>query len=235
MLELTISLLSLTLLEIILGIDNILFIAIISEKAKKEDQAKARTIGMALALLTRIGLLTAISWLASLQNPLCTIANHAFSIKDLVLLGGGFFLLWKSANEIYGITEGEHNNTKETKAQSLPSIITQIILIDIIFSLDSVITAVGIANNLNIMISAIVISMVIMIWASKSISEFVNKHPSLKMLSLSFLCMIGSMLVAEGLGQHISKSTIYFAMGFSFVVELLNLRHKKNVQKRVNP
>jgi predicted tellurium resistance membrane protein TerC len=219
-----IALLTLTVLEIVLGIDNIIFISILSGKLPPEQQAKARTLGLTLALVTRILLLCSIFLLTKLTNDLFVVLGQGISGKDLVLILGGLFLIWKSVHEIHGTLEGEeHAQSAKVKA-TLTAVIAQIIVIDIVFSLDSVITAVGMVSNIAVMIAAVIIAMGVMLVSAGSISSFVNRHPTVKMLAISFLLLIGVVLVAEGLGQHISKGYIYFAMAFSFVVEMLNMR-----------
>jgi predicted tellurium resistance membrane protein TerC len=222
------SLFTLTVLEIVLGIDNIIFISILTNRVRPEQRDRTRIIGLALALLSRVALLCSIFWLMSLTQPVLTILEKTFSGKDLVLLGGGLFLLWKSVHEIHGNLEGEEEGHAGGKsAAGMGAVVFQILLIDIVFSLDSVITAVGLAQQVQVMIAAVVLAMGVMLWASKPIGDFVNRHPSVKMLALSFLLMIGVMLVADALGHHLPKGYIYFAMAFSFGVELLNLRMRK--------
>jgi predicted tellurium resistance membrane protein TerC len=226
--QIWISLLTLTFLEIVLGIDNLVFISILSGKLPKELQAKARNVGLMLALVTRILLLLCISWLMAMNQPFMHVFGHGISGKDLILLLGGLFLIWKSVHEIHNKLEGaeESHNTGKATA-SFKSVVAQILLIDIVFSLDSVITAVGMGRNIGVMVAAVVIALIVMIAAAGSISAFVEKHPTVKMLALSFLLLIGFVLVAEGCGQHIPKGYIYFAMFFSVAVEMLNLRMKK--------
>jgi predicted tellurium resistance membrane protein TerC len=226
------SLLTLTVLEIVLGVDNIIFISILAGKLPPEKQGKARNIGLMLALVMRVALLCSIFWLASLKTPLFTVLNHGMSGRDLVLFLGGLFLLWKSVHEIHGSLEGE-DHAKAGKATSLGSVIFQIVVIDIVFSLDSVITAVGIASEIAVMIIAVILAIGVMFIAAKSISDFVNKHPTIKMLALSFLLLVGVVLVADGLGHHVPKGYIYFAMAFSFGVEMLNLKMRAARQKPV--
>ena len=222
-----IALLTLTLLEIVLGIDNIIFISILSSKLPEKQQGKGRQIGLLAALLTRILLLLSISWVVKLTDPFFTVFGLGISGRDLILLGGGLFLLAKATHEIHENLEG-HNaqdgDTKNAKKVSFWGVITQIALLDIVFSLDSVITAVGMADDLAVMIIAVIIAVGIMLFAATPLSEFVNNHPTLKILALSFLLLIGLSLLMEGLHQHISKGYIYFAMGFSVFVEILNLR-----------
>lgn len=220
-----VSLLTLTGLEIVLGIDNIIFISILAGKLPVAQQAKARQTGLALALITRLMLLAGIAWMAKLTTPLFTLIGHGVSGRDLILIIGGLFLLVKSTMEIHEKLEGDdgHGGTVRVAA-SFSRVIVQILLLDIVFSLDSVITAVGMAQHLAIMMIAVVLAMVVMLLAAGSISDFVNKHPTLKILALSFLLLIGVTLVAEGTGLHIPKGYVYFAMAFSFGVEMLNLR-----------
>ena len=223
------ALLTLTVLEIVLGIDNIVFIAILSGRLPKEKQALARRLGLGVAMFTRVLLLLAINWVIHLTRPLFTLLTREFSGRDLVLIAGGLFLLAKSTYEIRDEMEEAHHGPDPVKpVQTLAGAIVQIGLLDIIFSLDSVITAVGMAEEVLVMIAAIVIAVVIMMIFSGSVSRFIEKNPPIKMLALSFLILIGVTLVAEGLGTHVSKGYIYFAMGFSLTVEVLNLRlHKK--------
>ncbi|MEO7932687.1 MAG: TerC family protein [Chthoniobacterales bacterium] len=226
--QIWISLLTLTFLEIVLGIDNLVFISILSGKVPPDQRARARTTGLALALVTRVLLLLSISWLMAMDHPFMHVLGHGVSGKDLILLLGGLFLIWKSIHEIHNKLEGaeEEHATGKTHA-TFKSVVIQILLIDIVFSLDSVITAVGMGQNIYVMIAAVVIALFVMIAASGGISAFVEKHPTVKMLALSFLLLIGFVLVAEGCGQHIPKGYIYFAMAFSVAVEMLNLRMKK--------
>jgi predicted tellurium resistance membrane protein TerC len=221
-----IALLTLTVLEIVLGIDNIIFISILSGKLPKEQQNKARLTGLSLAMITRIMLLFSIVWIMKLTLPLFTILTREISGRDLILIGGGLFLIAKSTSEIHDKLEGEEGHRTAKAAKSFGNVIVQILLLDIVFSLDSVITAVGMANNIVIMILAVMMAVGVMMISSKGISDFVEKHPTVKMLALSFLLLIGVSLIAEGLGQHIPKGYIYFAMAFSVFVEMLNLRMK---------
>jgi predicted tellurium resistance membrane protein TerC len=225
--QIWISLATLTALEIVLGIDNIIFISILAGKLPHEQQAKTRTVGLALALVTRIILLCSIFWLTKLTADLFAIFGHGFSGKDLVMLVGGLFLLWKSVHEIHGNMEGEEHGNAPGGGGTMGAVIAQIVLIDIVFSLDSVITAVGLAQQIGVMISAVILSMAVMLFAAGPISGFVNRHPTIKMLALSFLLMVGVLLVADGVGYHIEKGYIYFAMAFSFVVEMLNIKARK--------
>ena len=229
-----ISLLTLTVLEIVLGIDNIIFISILSGKLPPAQQARARSLGLMIALVTRILLLCSIFWLTKLTGELFRIFAHPVSGKDLVMLGGGLFLLWKSVHEIHDSLEGEDHAQSGRVGATLASVIAQIVVIDIVFSLDSVITAVGLARHLEVMITAIVLAMLVMLAASGAISGFVHRHPTIKMLALSFLLLVGVVLVADGCGQHVEKGYIYFAMAFSFAVELLNIKMRARRAKPVD-
>jgi len=219
-----ISLATLTLLEIILGIDNIVVISILAQKLPQAQRARARTIGISLALITRILLLLGIVWLASLTAPLFTALGQQISMRDIIMIGGGLFLLVKGTHEIHGVFEKEEGDVAAIKGKiSFSAIIVQIVLLDIIFSLDSVITAVGMAQQTGVMVAAVVLALMLMLLASGVISAYIHQHPSLKMLALSFLLMVGVTLIAEGLEFHIPKGYIYFAMGFSGMVETLNI------------
>jgi predicted tellurium resistance membrane protein TerC len=232
-----IALLTLTVLEIVLGIDNIVFISVLAGRLPKEQQARARQVGLAAALVMRIGLLLTISWVIGLTAPLFTIAGLEISGRDIILIGGGIFLLAKSTTEMHHALEGdEPGKGPNAKVASFGSVILQIALLDIVFSLDSVITAVGMADDIPVMIAAIVIAIVVMLIAAGPLSRFVNEHPTVKMLALSFLLLIGMSLVAEGFEIHIPKGYIYFAMGFSVFVELLNLRlRRRHAPIHLNP
>ncbi|GMV87889.1 MAG: membrane protein [Chthonomonas sp.] len=219
--------LTLTLLEIVLGIDNIVFISILAGKLPESQRAKARQIGLMLALVTRILLLLSISWVMSLKATLVEPFGHPFSGRDLILLFGGLFLLYKAVKEIHGKLEGEEHHGKAGKAATFSSVIAQILVLDIVFSLDSVITAVGMADRIEIMIAAVVVSVGFMLAFAGPVSDFVEKHPTVKMLALAFLVLIGVNLVTEGFGAHIEKGYTYFAMAFATLVEMLNLRLKK--------
>jgi predicted tellurium resistance membrane protein TerC len=225
------SLITLTALEIILGIDNIVVISLLTNKLPHEQQPKARKIGIGLALITRILFLLSIAWLASLTIPLFSLFNINFSVRDLILIVGGLFLLYKGTHEIHVMFEKEDKQTIVKVRATFAAVITQIILFDIVFSIDSVITAIGMAQKLGVMIAAIVIAMILMLVASTAISNFIHLHPSLKMLALSFLLMIGVTLTAEGMEFHIPKAYIYFAMGFSGFVETLNIISGSRRQK----
>jgi predicted tellurium resistance membrane protein TerC len=221
-----IALLTLTALEIVLGIDNIVFIAILASRLPVEQQAFAYRLGLMGAMLTRIALLLAINWVMHLTDPLFEVMNQEFSGRDLILLGGGLFLIAKSAQEIYDKVEGEGQEDIKGWFSGMPGIVGQIMILDIIFSLDSVITAVGMAEHIEVMVTAIIIAIGVMLVFAKQIGDFINKYPSMKILALSFLLLIGVLLTAEGLGQHINKGYIYFAMAFALMVELLNIRFR---------
>jgi predicted tellurium resistance membrane protein TerC len=227
-----IALLTLTALEIVLGIDNIVFISILAEKLPKEQEASGRSVGLLGAMLTRILLLLSLNWLTRLTNSLFSVLGHDVSGRDLILLAGGLFLLAKSTVEIHQKLEGKEGHRSAQVSATFASVVVQIMLLDIVFSLDSVITAVGMANELAIMITAVVIAVFIMLAASGPISRFVNEHPTIKILALSFLLLIGVSLVAEGLAFTIPKGYIYFAMGFSVFVEMLNLQV---IKKQIPP
>ncbi|TLU87754.1 MAG: TerC family protein [Chlorobium sp.] len=232
--EAWIALATLTALEIVLGIDNIIFISIIVGRLPKNQQGKGRIIGLGLAMLTRIALLLSITWVMGLTSGLFTLLSHTFSGRDLILLGGGLFLLAKSTQEIHQSLEGEEEIKKEGAGSNFIVTMVQIAVLDIVFSLDSVITAVGLANDVQVMIIAIMISIGIMMLAAKSISDFVEEHPTIKMLALSFLILVGVTLLAEGVGFEIPKGYIYFAMAFSVSVEMLNIRLRKKAAKPVH-
>ena len=219
-----VALLTLTALEIVLGIDNIIFISILAGKLPEDQRKTGRQVGLVMAMVTRILLLFSIAWLTRLTAPLFSVFSYDISGRDLILIAGGLFLLGKSTFEIHERLEGEEGHASQKVAASLLGVIFQIMLLDIVFSLDSVITAVGMVNEIVIMVSAVVIAVAIMLFASGPISEFVNDRPTLKILALSFLLLIGFSLVADGLGLHIPKGYIYFAMGFSVFVEIINLQ-----------
>jgi predicted tellurium resistance membrane protein TerC len=224
-----IALLSLTVLEIVLGIDNIVFIAILADKLPPAQQARARQVGLSLALITRILLLLSLAWLSQLTSPLLTVAGQALSGRDLILIGGGLFLLAKSTYEIHDKLEGEVAGPGTARAPaSFAGVIVQILLLDLVFSLDSVITAVGMVGQVGVMIAAIVIAVGVMLIASGVISDFITRHPTVKILALSFLLLIGLALLAEGFDLHIPRGFIYFAMGFAVFVEMLNLRLRRH-------
>ncbi len=230
-----VALVTLTMLEIVLGIDNIIFISIISGKLPQEQQARARQLGLGGAVVTRLALLASIFWLAHLTEPLFTAFGEEISIRDLVLIVGGLFLLAKSTFEIHGSLEATEGEPHLPKKISFTSVIVQIMLLDIVFSLDSVITAIGMADVLWVMAAAVIIAVGVMLLFAGIVSDFVQRHPTIKMLALSFLLLIGVALIAEGLDLHIPKGYIYFAMAFSFFVEMLNMRLRVTPVRRVTP
>jgi predicted tellurium resistance membrane protein TerC len=222
-----VSLVTLTFLEIVLGIDNVVFISIVSGKVPKADQNKARTLGIALALVARILLLLTISWIIGLQKPFFTVNDFALSWRDLILIAGGLFLIAKSTSEIHARLEGKQEGGPTAKPIKLGGAIIQIILIDLVFSLDSILTAIGLVENVLIIIIAIVISLVVMLVFVKKISDFITRHPAMKILAVSFLIMIGTLLVVEGLHIHVPRGYIYFSMAFALAVEILNMKIRK--------
>ncbi len=228
-----ISLLTLTVLEIVLGIDNVIFISILAAKLPAEQQERARRMGLMLALVTRILLLSAVAWMARLTTPLFTALGHGFSGRDLILLLGGLFLLFKATKEIHEKLEGEDGEVTSRVPPNFTAVIAQILVLDVVFSLDSVITAVGMARHLMVMILAVVVAVLFMLAFSGYIAGFIEKHPTLKILALSFLMMIGGTLVMEGFGQEVHKGYIYFAMAFSAGVEMLNIRLRRKAKKNV--
>ena len=235
--EAWIALATLAILEIVLGIDNIVFISILADKLPEHQQAKARRNGLILAMATRLALLGTITFIMRLTEPLFAVFGHGFSGRDLILLVGGLFLLTKATREIHHRLEGDEEDGRKAKGVSYAAVLAQIAVMDMVFSLDSVITAVGLAEDLAVMVIAIVLAVVVMMVAAETVSRFVNQHPTVKMLALSFLLLLGMTLVAESLGQHIPKGYIYFAMGFSIFVESLNLRARAGepIQLRRTP
>jgi predicted tellurium resistance membrane protein TerC len=232
--ELLIALLTLTFLEIVLGIDNIIFISIVTNKLPEEQQPRARFIGLSLAMVFRILLLLGITWLIGLTKTVFSVMAVDFSWRDIILLAGGLFLLGKSTVEIHHKVEGVEDQPgveKKSKVKSMASILFQIVLLDLVFSFDSILTAVGLTDNLPIMIAAVIISIVVMMLFAGKISAFINKHPSLQILALSFLLLIGFMLSVEAFDQHVPKGYIYFAVFFSMMVEMINLRFQKKQKK----
>ena len=219
-----IALLTLTFLEVVLGVDNVIFISILTGRLPAHQQQRGRTLGLAGAMGMRILLLLSLTWIMRLTKPLFTAFGHGYSGRDLILISGGLFLLWKATMEIHERLEGDDAHGVPKAAPSFAAIIGQIMLLDIIFSLDSVITAVGMASDISIMITAVVVAVGIMMFSAKPIGEFVMRHPTVKVLALSFLLMIGLTLIADGVGFHIPKGYVYFAMGFSIFVETINLR-----------
>ncbi len=221
------ALLTLTALEIVLGIDNIIFISILASRLKPEEQGRARFLGLSVALVSRLLLLLSLAWIIKLTAPLFTIFQQEISGRDIVLIIGGLFLLAKSTHEIHARLEGEQETLHGRSAPTLRSVVIQIMVLDVVFSLDSVITAVGMVDEVPVMVAAVVIAVGVMMVSSGAISGFVDRHPTVKMLALSFLLLVGMALVAEGFGQHIPKGYIYFAMAFSVLVEMLNLKAAK--------
>ncbi len=230
--DLLISFLTLSLLEIVLGIDNLIFISLVADGVEEKHRKKVRMIGLSLALGIRVAMLLMLSWIMQLTEPLFMIADQGFSFRDLLLLGGGLFLLWKTTTEMHADIGGEHEKRAMVGKNSYWGAIGQIAVIDLVFSFDSIITAVGIANNIYVMVSAIVVSMAVMLWAAGGISKFLRDYPTFKMLALSFILMIGVVLVAEGLHFHIPKAYIYFAFTFSIGVEFLNTLASKRRQRQ---
>jgi predicted tellurium resistance membrane protein TerC len=228
--QIWIALATLTALEIVLGIDNIIFISILAGKLPVNQQDKARKVGLGLAMFIRIALLMSLAWMIKLTSPLFTVVGNEISGRDIILIVGGLFLLAKSTHEIHGKLEGEEGGSSARVAPTFSGVIVQILLLDIVFSLDSVITAVGMVEHLWIMITAVVVAVGVMLFAAAPISNFVDRHPTIKMLALSFLLLIGMALIAEGFDQHIPKGYIYFAMAFSVFVEMLNIRMRKKAK-----
>jgi predicted tellurium resistance membrane protein TerC len=226
-----VALVTLTFLEIVLGVDNVIFISILSGKLPPAEQTRARRAGLLAAMLMRIVLLLSIVWIARLTTPLFSVVSRPISGRDLILIGGGLFLLAKATVEIHDRLEGEEGRGSARSAPSLAAVIAQIMVLDLIFSLDSVITAVGMADDVRVMLAAVILAVVVMMFAAEGISRFVHRHPTIKVLALSFLLLIGLSLVGDGLGMHIPKGYVYFAMGFSVFVEMINLR----VRAAANP
>lgn len=235
-----VSLLTLTFLEIVLGIDNIVFISITAQRLPEQHQAKARNMGIILALVVRIALLMGVSWIIGLTEPLITVADFELSLRDVILIIGGLFLIAKSTSEIHAKLEGEDPTRKAANVLTLRAAVIQIILLDVVFSLDSILTAVGLVREVLIIVIAIVISLVVMLVFARRISEFIHKHPAMKLLAISFLMMIGLVLVVEGLHVHVPKGYIYFAMAFALGIEVLNMKIRKKskaveLRQPVNP
>jgi predicted tellurium resistance membrane protein TerC len=226
------SLLTLTALEIILGIDNLIFISLVSNRLPEERQSRARRVGLALAVITRLLLLAGIAWLAGLTTPLFSVQGHDVSLRDVILVGGGLFLLAKGTVEIHATVEGVEEEIRQSRVAGFGAAIAQILALDIVFSLDSVITAVGMADHLSVMAAAIVIAVAVMLAAADPLSRFVNAHLSVKLLALGFLILVGVALIADGIGFHIPRGYLYFAIAFSAFVEFLNLRAARRRRER---
>lgn len=233
--EAWIALLTLTVLEIVLGVDNIIFISILVGRLPDTQRNRARTLGLALAMVSRIVLLLSITWVMRLTEPIFTLFSNAISGRDLILLVGGLFLLGKSTHEIHNSLEGPGEDAQQTQAAGFASILIQIAILDIVFSLDSVITAVGLARHVQVMVIAVVISVLVMMASARALGAFVDRHPTIKMLALSFLILIGFTLLGEGLALHIPKGYVYFAMAFSVAVEMLNLRMRARREAEAHP
>ncbi|WP_439329196.1 TerC family protein [Dechloromonas hortensis] len=232
--EIWIAFFTLTALELVLGIDNIIFISILVDRLPKAQQELARRIGLFLAMFMRIGLLLLLSWIVGLTEPVVTLFNFGISGRDLILIAGGLFLIWKSTGEVHQLLEGEEGEASRKVGSSFAGVIAQIIVIDLVFSLDSIITAVGMVSEVGVMIAAVVASVGLMMLFARSIGEFVSNHPTIKMLALSFLVVVGVVLIADGFGHHVPKGYIYFAMAFSVGVEMLNIRMRKKTVKPVD-
>ncbi len=231
--EIWIALLTLTALEIVLGIDNIIFITVLAGRLPENERNRGRVIGLALAMITRILLLLSLTWIMGLTKPLFQLLSYELSGRDIILLIGGLFLLAKSTHEIHANLEGEEERVESSKSVSFMGVITQIAILDIVFSLDSVITAVGMVNQIPVMIAAIIIAIIVMMVSAKSIGDFIESHPTIKMLALSFLILVGVSLIGEGLDFHIPKGYIYFAMAFSVGVEMLNIKMRS--KRKIKP
>lgn len=234
--QIWISLLTLTLLEIVLGIDNIIFLSIVTERLPEGSRRTAQRVGIGLALLMRLALLAAVVWIIGLREPLFRVFDHSVSWRDLILIAGGLFLLWKGTIEIHRTVEGEkHETVAGAPSTGFAAAVGQIVVIDVVFAFDSIITAVGMTQHLPVMYAAVITAMAVMLWASGPVSAFITRHPTVKMLALSFLLLIGVALVADGLHFHIPKGYLYFAVAFSVLVEGLNLMTKRRRRRRANP
>jgi predicted tellurium resistance membrane protein TerC len=231
--QIWIAFLTLTALELVLGIDNIIFISIIVDKLPQEKREFARKLGLFLAMFMRIGLLLVLSWIIGLTEPVLTLFGHGVSGRDLILIAGGLFLIWKSTMEVHQLLEGEEGEQSSKIASTFAGVILQIIMIDLVFSLDSIITAVGMVREVGVMIAAVVASVGLMMLFASAIGRFVSDHPTIKMLALSFLVVVGVVLIVDGFGHHVPKGYIYFAMAFSVGVEMLNIRMRKKVVRPV--
>ncbi|GAB1392220.1 TerC family protein [Rhodocyclaceae bacterium] len=232
--EIWIAFFTLTALELVLGIDNIIFISILVDKLPKEKQELARRLGLFMAMFMRIGLLLLLSWIVGLTEPVLTVFDWAISGRDMILISGGLFLIWKSTSEVHQLLEGEEGEESRKVASSFVGVILQIMVIDLVFSLDSIITAVGMVSQVEVMIAAVVASVGLMMLFAGAIGRFVSDHPTIKMLALSFLVVVGVVLIADGFGHHVPKGYIYFAMAFSVSVEMLNIRLRKKAAKPVD-
>jgi predicted tellurium resistance membrane protein TerC len=226
-----VSFLSLTIMEIVLGVDNVIFISILTSRLPEHQQDRARKIGLFLALLMRVLLLFAIGWLLALSDSLFSIGEFDVSIRDIIMVAGGLFLIYKSTTEIHGKLEGMEESEKTAKSMTMQNAIIQIMLLDMVFSFDSILTAFGLVKEIPIMIAAVIISMIIMLIAARKISDFINQHPTVKMLALSFLLMIGVLLIVDGFHYHVPKGYVYFAIFFSLIVEILNIKASKKRKK----
>ncbi len=224
---------TLTALELVLGIDNVIFISILVDRLPPERREFARRLGLFMAMFMRIGLLLVLAWIVGLTAPMFTVLGEEISGRDLILIAGGLFLIWKSTGEIHSAFEGEHDPTASAVRATFAAVIVQIMLVDLVFSLDSIITAVGMVDDLPVMIAAVIASVGLMMVAAGSIGRFVSDHPTVKMLALTFLVVIGVVLIAEGFDHHVPKGYVYFAMAFSVIVEMLNIRVRKRAEKRV--
>lgn len=231
--EMWIAFLTLTALELVLGIDNIIFISILVDKLERGKQEFARRLGLFLAMFMRIGLLLVLSWIVGLTEPIVTVLGQEISGRDLILIAGGLFLIWKSTGEVHQLMEGEEGEASRKVPSSFAAVIAQIIVIDLVFSLDSIITAVGMVQEVAVMIAAVIASVGLMMAFASHIGRFVSEHPTIKMLALSFLVVVGVVLLADGFGHHVPKGYIYFAMAFSVIVEMLNIRMRKRAVKPV--
>lgn len=224
---------TLTLLELVLGIDNVIFISILVDKLPQHQRELARRLGLFMAMFMRLGLLFLLAWIVGLVAPLFTLLGHEISGRDLILIGGGLFLVWKSTTEIHGSLEGEDGHASAAVKASFAAVIVQIMIIDLVFSLDSIITAVGMVDDLRVMVAAVIVSVVLMLIFAGPIGRFVSDHPTIKVLALSFLVVVGVVLIAEGFDHHVPKGYVYFAMAFSLGVELLNIRMRKRASRQV--
>ncbi len=238
--NLWLAFLTLAILEIVLGIDNLIFISISADRLPKEQQAMARRLGLGLALVMRLGLLWSVAWIVSLKATVFTVAGLDISWRDIILIGGGLFLIYKGTSEVHALIEGEEHGAGPGEAvkASLASVLGSILLLDVVFSLDSVITAVGMTDNFGVMASAIIVAVLVMLLANGPVSRFINRHPTVKMLALSFLLLIGMVLIADGLHYHVPKGFVYSAIGFAIIVEILNLaagRNRKAAKVGVHP